>query len=68
MPDMPLGNNTSCSVEHMWELPKYDILGYGTDCGVLISLMLVRSCSLNDRTIEWIGLQGTLLKGDFSPF
>lgn len=27
MPDMPLGNTTSCSLEHMWELPKYDILG-----------------------------------------
>lgn len=55
-------------MEHMWELPKYYILGYGTDCGILISLMLVGTYSLNDRTIEWVGLEGTLLKGDFSPF
>lgn len=67
MPDMPLGNTVSCSVEHMWELPKYDFLGYGTDCGVLISLVLVGSYSLNGRTIEWVGLEGTLLEGDFSP-
>lgn len=58
----------SFSVERVWELPKYDILGCRTDCGVLISLTLVGSCSLNDRTIEWVGLEGTLLKDDFSPF
>lgn len=68
MPAIPLGNPLSCSVEHMWELPKYYILGYGTDCGILISLMLVGTYSLNDRTIELVGLEGTLLKGDFSPF